>query len=168
MKYLSLLVVGILACGSPSTDLVQPQDELSTESLTEVEAISENPNGSEEATSQGDSGNFCTPGKVVCHGNNVAQCNEEGTELNNVEPCYANEICFEGSCVEQQACTWSSCGNPLHCPKTYPSCPYGTQFGEIAENTSFLDPSTDSKLELADLYDPKNAGLIALIAANGW
>ena len=113
-------------------------------------------------------GSLCVPGEKICHNNGVSTCNANGTALFDFKPCYSDKVCQDGACIERLPCTMNSCDDPFHCPLMYPPCPYGTQFGEIAEDTAFMDPTVDGYMYLSDLYDPKSPGLIALIAANGW
>ena len=168
MRYLSILSMLVLACGVAPTDFIEStQEKFSEEELLDPTPLEEITN--EDTTlSLAEKGTFCVPGEIICHGNNVDQCNDKGDVLTIIEHCNDLEVCQGGECVDRLACSLYSCDDPLHCPKTYPPCPYGIGLGDIAEDTVFMDPTTASALALSDLYHPKSAGLIALIAANGW
>ena len=169
MRYFSLLAMFIMACGISPTDLIESvQEKPSEEELLNPSPLEENINKDPTLEELAEKGTYCVPGEIICHGNKVDQCNDKGNVLFTVEHCSDFEVCQGGECVQRVDCTLYSCADPLHCSKTYPPCPYGIGLGDIAEDAVFMDPTTKSILALSDLYNPKSAGLIALIAANGW
>ena len=169
MRYFSLLAMFIMACGTSPTDLIESlQEKPSEEELVSPSTPEEIASKDTTLQELAEKGKYCVPGEIICHGSKIEQCNNKGDTLFTIEYCGNSKVCQEGECVERLACSLYSCDDPFHCPITYPPCPYGIGLGDIAEDAVFMDPTIKGALALSDLYDPKNDGLIALIAANGW
>ena len=50
-------------------------------------------------------GGPCTPGELVCSGNDVYECDADGNPGDLVEACVSPRTCNEGACVDDGGCS---------------------------------------------------------------